>query len=103
MTIIVIERIYFRKQNITVGPSTEVTISIAVPTETKGQTNTEQPAKEEKGKQEELDNVPVNEAVVNDKEGEIVSDFRSVFADILAVNACINSRCLKAEWTNIQN
>ena len=53
---------YFRKQNMTVGPSTEVTISIAVPSESKGQTNTEQPVNQEKGKQEEPDNIPVNDA-----------------------------------------
>ena len=58
----------------TVGPSTEVTISIAVPSESKGQTNTERPANQETGKQEEPDNIPVNESASNDKGEEIVSN-----------------------------
>ena len=61
----------------TVGPSTEVTISIAVASEAKGQ-NTEQPANQEKGKQEEPDNIPMNDATSNDKGGEIVSNFINV-------------------------
>ena len=61
----------------TVGPSTEVTISIAVPSEAKGQTNTEQPANQETGKQEEPDNIPSLTAS-NDKGEEIVSNSMNV-------------------------
>ena len=62
----------------TVGPSTEVTISIAVPSEAKDQTNTEQPANQETGKQEEPDNIPANESASNDKGEEIVSNSMNV-------------------------